>query len=212
MSDVVALLSELAARVSPAIAIEHACIDDHHDALWPEERAHVAGAVAERRAAFATARVCARRALARLGIAPLALVPHADRSPRWPPGIVGSISHGAGTCIVAVARSHELAGLGLDIEDDRPLAPAVIARVCTPAERAALPGGDADAIAVFSAKEAFYKAQYPLTGAFLEPEALAIDLADGVFGVVAPAQPWAARARGTFVRGAGIVACVVELS
>ena len=75
-----------------------------HDAeLFPEERACLAKAVEKRRAEFGTARVCARRALAQLGFPPMPLVPNKDRSPVWPQGVVGSITHTRGYCAVIVA-------------------------------------------------------------------------------------------------------------
>jgi 4'-phosphopantetheinyl transferase EntD len=144
------------------------------DRLYPEELAHVARAVERRRAQFGTARVCARRALAELGFAPCSLVPHADRSPRWPEGAVGSISHTDDDCAVVVARSSDVSSLGLDIErltgagaiELEPL-------VCTTAERRGLARWPAEErarmlLAVFSAKEAFYKCQYPRTRRFLD--------------------------------------------
>src|SRR5437763_335927 len=79
--------------------------------LYPEERACIARAVPKRRAEFATGRVCARQALERLGVAVGPLLPHPDRSPAWPPGIVGSISHTDGYCAVAVAEATRALGI-----------------------------------------------------------------------------------------------------
>ena len=86
------------------------------DALRPEERAGLGRAVEKRRREFAAGRACARRALARLEIADAVLPIGPDRLPAWPAGIVGSITHCAGYCGVAVARRGSILCLGLDAE------------------------------------------------------------------------------------------------
>ncbi|MCQ6556396.1 4'-phosphopantetheinyl transferase superfamily protein [Streptomyces sp. C10-9-1] len=138
--------------------------------LHPDELACVADAVAERRREFTTVRGCARRALAGLGVAPVALVPGPMGAPAWPDGVVGSMTHCRGYRAAAVARSAAYASLGVDAEPVEPLAPAVARRALRAAERARLaevfpPGGEAAArrLAV-SAKEAAYKAFSPWLG------------------------------------------------
>lgn len=75
------------------------------------------GRVSEnRRREFAGGRRCAKEALGTLGIPCLSLLRGPNRDPAWPRGVVGSISHGAGFCAAAVARSSHLAFLGIDIE------------------------------------------------------------------------------------------------
>jgi 4'-phosphopantetheinyl transferase EntD len=157
------------------------------DELFPAERVHIAPASRRRQAEFAAARVCARRALARLGIEPGPLVPHDDRSPRWPEGTVGSISHTRELCIVVAAKSTVVAGIGLDLESPT-LPPSDIEDVvCTFSERlwldqrSAAEGSSAEerrrwVKVIFAAKEAFYKCQYPRTKAFLEFQNVELDL------------------------------------
>jgi 4'-phosphopantetheinyl transferase N-terminal domain len=103
--------------------------------LFPEEREHVMRAVPKRQAEFGTARVYARRALAQLGVPPVSLHPLADRSPRWPEGVVGTITHCEAFCAVAVARAADARGIGLDAEPDVGLEPALERYTCTPHER-----------------------------------------------------------------------------
>jgi len=137
------------------------------EALPPDEASCVANAVAKRRAEFATGRVCARRALAALGVEGWPLLPDAQRVPVWPPGVVGSITHARGYTAAAAARRGEVAGLGLDVEVASPLAPDLVDRICLAAElrrQAALPrlsGLDWPKLH-FSAKEAAFKGYYPL--------------------------------------------------
>jgi 4'-phosphopantetheinyl transferase EntD len=174
--------------------------------------------VEKRRAEFGTARVCARRALAQLGYPPLPLVPNKDRSPVWPEGVVGSITHTRGYCAVIVAPSSAYTSLGVDAEQDKALTADLIEMICTPREREALV--DRDAVIFFAAKEAFYKCQYPLTQKYLgfQDVELDVDFARGTFaariikrdlGMDAPA--WLEQLQGRFVREHGLVLCGMSL-
>ena len=157
--------------------------------LYPEEEAQVARAVESRRREFATGRHCARAALARLGLPPAAIVRDAHGAPRWPHGVVGSITHCDGYRAAAVARADDLVTIGIDAEPNEPLPPRVLDVVSLPPERAALPALTAAAAGVawdrllFSAKESVYKAWFPLTGEFLgfEGAGIAFDPAAGTF-------------------------------
>jgi 4'-phosphopantetheinyl transferase EntD len=135
--------------------------------LHPEEAARVARAGAKRRREFATGRRLARRAFAQLGIEGFALLSDADRVPRWPEGVVGSISHCAGCCAVVVARRGRILSLGLDVERAGRLQDELLARICTPREieraRTLPPPDGVDwGKLVFSAKESAYKCYFPL--------------------------------------------------
>jgi 4'-phosphopantetheinyl transferase EntD len=158
--------------------------------LYPEEQRYIAHAVETRQAQFGTARLCARRALARLGIPAGPLVPNQDRSPHWPDGIRGSIAHTSQQCAVAVSRAAHITGLGIDLESDAPLEAGLEIAICTEYERAWIERYDRTVYPwlvtlVFSAKEAFYKCQYPITGAKLEftDVELRVDLAAATFSI-----------------------------
>jgi 4'-phosphopantetheinyl transferase EntD len=161
----------------------------------PEEAAQVARAVSKRKREFAAGRHLARRALARLGddvdFADLLLLNDADRAPLWPAGVVGSITHtGAGQeddgyCAVVLGRDSEVRTVGIDAEEAAPLEPELWTFVLTEDERAALEREPAEsrgllAKVVFSAKECFYKAQYPLTRQFLGFKQVRITLNPGL--------------------------------
>jgi enterobactin synthetase component D / holo-[acyl-carrier protein] synthase len=142
-----------------------------------EDLAAVAGAAEKRRHEYLAGRLCARRALARLGIRDHILRAGADRAPIWPSGVTGSITHAGaapdGFCGVAVARRDDLAAVGIDAELDRPLPDELIPIVLTPREQEALlrrPAPDRGRIAAltFSAKESVYKALAPLLDAFID--------------------------------------------
>jgi len=177
-------------EILPAAAASAEAFDDEDGGtLFPEEKAYVARAVDARRRAFTTARGCARRALADLGIGPVPIPRGDGRAPRWPAGVVGSITHCDGYRAAAVARASELAALGIDAEPGGPLKPAVLRRVASDEEVASLealacahPGVPWDRL-LFSAKESVFKAWSPLTGRWLgfEDAVVAIDPAAGTF-------------------------------
>jgi 4'-phosphopantetheinyl transferase EntD len=153
--------------------------------LLPEEEACLSPrAIVKRRREFTAGRVCARAALERLGIRGFPLVAGEDRSPVWPPGIVGSLSHCGDYCGVAIARRGEIAGVGFDVERARPLEGRVASIICTPAEtrriesQPGLPPG-LGAMIVFSAKESTYKCYHPITKTFLDFHDVEIDLVPG---------------------------------
>ena len=152
--------------------------------LFPEEAALVANAIAKRRLEFATGRDCARRALAKLG-GPRCPIPAApDRSPIWPAGFTGSISHTDWMCGAVVAKGSTCNGVGLDIENATPLSDDVRPLVCSDADRVYLdsvPKVNAapwDKIA-FCAKEAFQKCQHALTHRVFDFRNLSIQLSGG---------------------------------
>jgi 4'-phosphopantetheinyl transferase EntD len=135
--------------------------------LFPEEEVSLGRAVKSRRHEFITGRACARAALARLGIPPVAIPTGSRGEPLWPRGVVGSITHCAGYRACAVARETQVAAVGIDAEPNAPLPTGVLEAVASKAERERLAGAD-PAISLdrvlFSAKESVYKAWFPLAG------------------------------------------------
>lgn len=177
-------------KILPArVACADAFTDPPDVVLFPEEEALLARAVDRRRREFATARDCARRALAGLGVAPAPILRGDRGAPQWPPGIVGSITHCAGYRAAAVARAGDFLTVGLDAEPDDALPDGVLDLVSLPDERARLrdlaaaaPGTRWDRL-LFSAKESVYKAWFPLAGRWLgfEDADITINPADGTF-------------------------------
>lgn len=150
--------------------------------LLPAEEAYAAAMAAGRRAEFATGRACARVALSRLGLAAVPLLPDERGAATWPAGVVGSLTHCPGLWVAAVARSTDLAGLGIDAEPHAALPDGVLPVVATATERrhlAALarthPGVAWDRL-LFSAKESVYKLWSPATGRWLDFEQVEVRL------------------------------------
>jgi 4'-phosphopantetheinyl transferase EntD len=149
--------------------------------LLPAEAACLGRSAPARAREFAAGRLCARRALAELGVADFALVAAPDRQPVWPHWVVGSITHTTGLCAAAVAPAGRFLGLGVDTEIVGRVTAQLWPKICVPAERAwigSLPLAQRPAAAtlVFAAKEAFYKCQSPLTGEWLGFKDLHIDV------------------------------------
>lgn len=154
----------------PGVASSEAFDDGAPAPLFLAEAALMAGRRERRRRQFATARACARRALAELGRSPAPLLPGPGGAPRWPVGVVGSITHCEGFRAAVVSPATRYAALGIDAEPAGPLPTGVLGLITSPAERTALAELAAADPSVpwervlFSAKEAVYKAWYPATG------------------------------------------------
>ena len=122
---------------------------------------------------FAAGRQCARLALQRLGYPDAPLLSLPDRRPSWPSGITGSITHCAGMAGAVVAPTSNVRSLGVDVEVIDAVDEHLWPRVLNAWEHAWLqsfPAGERRiwATVIFSAKEAFYKCQYPIVGQWLE--------------------------------------------
>ncbi|MEW2085742.1 4'-phosphopantetheinyl transferase superfamily protein [Streptomyces sp. NPDC005283] len=155
--------------------------------LFPEEQAVVANAVEKRQTEFATVRACARDALAALGHPPVPLVPGERGAPSWPAGVVGSMTHCAGYRAAVVARSSDVATLGIDAEPNHALPEGVLPAIGRPEDLtalAALPNsaGIAWDRILFSAKESVYKAWFPVARQWLDFEDATVTIdPDGTF-------------------------------
>jgi 4'-phosphopantetheinyl transferase EntD len=143
--------------------------------LLPVEQAQIAAAAENRRREYAAVRELARALLSEFGQPPRPIPSLPSRAPQFPPGFVGSLSHGAGRALAVMARERDLLSIGCDIEPRDPLPAGVADHVLRPSERAAIQDHPAwfDRL-VFSAKEAAFKAQHGLGGGFPELHEIAI--------------------------------------
>lgn len=154
----------------------------------PSEGAAVERAVPKRVAEYHAGRAAARAAMVAMGLPPRPIPMGADRAPIWPEGLSGSISHTAQACVAVVGARDDWVGIGVDLEEATALDPLMVGEICTLSEQAWLGTQPADerglmAKLIFSAKEAAYKAQYPLSGALFgfEMLELTIDRAESRF-------------------------------
>ncbi|WP_301148765.1 4'-phosphopantetheinyl transferase PptT [Mycobacterium simiae] len=137
----------------------------------PEEEPLIAKSVAKRRNEFITVRHCARIALGELGVPPVPILKGDKGEPCWPDGVVGSLTHCTGYRGAVVGRSPAVRSVGIDAEPHDVLPHGVLDAVSLPAERSEIPqamptGLHWDRI-LFCAKEATYKAWFPLTKRWL---------------------------------------------
>jgi 4'-phosphopantetheinyl transferase EntD len=136
----------------------------------PEEEPLIARSVAKRRNEFTTVRHCARQALAELGLPPVPILKGDKGEPCWPDGVVGSLTHCTGFRGAVVGLRTDVRSVGIDAEPHDVLPEGVLDAVSLPAERVelrALPSGLHWDRILFCAKEATYKAWFPLTHRWL---------------------------------------------
>ena len=166
-------MPDLAAALRAALPTGVALGQGSPQPLWPGEA--VPGAVPARLAEFALGRSGARAAMRALGLAPAAIPMNPDRSPLWPDGVTGSISHCAGSCFAIAGLRADFAGLGLDIEPMKQIEPDLWPVILRAEEHGLEP------LAVFVAKEAAYKAQYQITGQLFDFQMLSVTFCDNSF-------------------------------
>ncbi|MCO7597036.1 MULTISPECIES: 4'-phosphopantetheinyl transferase [Pseudomonas] len=155
-----------AVLVSCTFDPSHLAADDFQRA-GIEQSASLQRSVAKRQAEYLAGRVCARAALQRLDGRDYVPGTHEDRSPIWPAGIHGSITHGKGWAAAVVAAEGACQGLGLDqeslLDDER--AERLAGEILTPAELQRLDRAQVGLAVTltFSLKESLFKTLYPLT-------------------------------------------------
>jgi 4'-phosphopantetheinyl transferase EntD len=158
--------------------------------LFREEEHALRFAVEGRRREFVTGRACAREALAQLGLPAQAVPADASRAPRWPVGVVGSITHCSGYRAAVVGRTVDFDAVGVDAEPNLRLPAGVLGAIALPVERERVAQLLRDAAGpcwdrlLFSVKETVYKTWFPLTGTKLDFEDAEIEFAtSGRFSV-----------------------------
>lgn len=135
--------------------------------LDPAERELMRSAVSVRRREFRAGRAAAHQLLAQWNLDRGPLLPDENRVPQWPAGVVGSITHSRQLCLVAIGRAENYASLGVDTEPDEPLEEELWSTLLRPEEIKWLNAHHPSqrgrwAKVMFCAKEAVYKAVFPL--------------------------------------------------
>jgi 4'-phosphopantetheinyl transferase EntD len=131
--------------------------------LPPEEEILVAKAGDKRRRDFALGRACARAALEQLGHGGAVIGKCDNGAPRWPQGVVGSVTHAQGYAAALVGDAAMFSGIGVDAERVGGVTEELWPRLFDAGECACLSSlsGTAQSLAAtlfFSAKESCYKA------------------------------------------------------
>jgi len=201
-----AVLAGLFAPLTISAAELRGCANP--ELLLPEEIAGCEAFRMKRLEEFSAGRQCARHALGDVGFRNFPVRRNADRTPHWPEGVVGSITHTIGFCGAVVASREHVASVGIDAEIVTRVTPEIWSQVLTADDAARISALDpADqgpaAAVVFSAKEAFYKCQFAISGIFLDYNDVNVELVreedDAGEFLVSPATTTARRFLGDFV-------------
>jgi 4'-phosphopantetheinyl transferase EntD len=141
--------------------------------LTAEERNAVYSATEKRKQEFAAGRAAAREALRVLGCQDASIPVNPDRSPAWPRGFIGSITHCHRFCGAAAAIQKHISGIGFDAESSDAFSADILHIVCSEDEINQFPWSAPKANVswsqvAFCAKEAVYKCYYPIAQTFLD--------------------------------------------
>jgi len=210
----------------------------HYSAQWDGryDAADVAGfqmpeellsAAPNIKAAYAAGRACAAKAIEALDQnLPTYVGRNPDGSPRWPDGVVGSITHTDNFVAAAVAPAADFLGIGIDSEK------IMDEKILDETKRIALLGGEQEFLLrlpfsaaqiltlIFSAKESVYKCVHPLVKHpfdFSDIDIVSVDVQRNQFDFRLPALwyrllPPHDRFSARFEMGSDYVHTAVELS
>ncbi len=144
----------------------------------------------KRKNEFILGRICASKAYASCmnGTELLSLPSNKDRSPCWPLGIIGSITHDQLWVGAAVAKNSDLLAIGIDLEMKGRTKLRLASHIRGPADMLSHPQlSDEELLTlIFSCKESLYKALYPSVKkyfGFKDAALRSIDLQRGVFTI-----------------------------
>ena len=164
---------------APGILIGHRLISPGDElALLAEEAHSITSPLIGVRRASGAARIVGRALLARLGYAACAVPKSPSGAPLWPAGVTGSFAHDERVAVAAVALCRDVAAVGIDVEPAELLPPELLDMVATPQERRRLGDDPYRGRLLFAAKEAVYKAVYPLDRIFLDYHDVEVDLTE----------------------------------
>lgn len=128
----------------------------------------IVSASLKRQQEFFCGRYFAHLLLGRMGLGDCEIGRDGKGCPQWPDGVVGSISHTRDFCAVSLAESKHFISLGIDLEESSRLKTSLWPRLFVRSEIEQLErirdsaNRMRHAAIMFSAKEAFYKCDYPL--------------------------------------------------
>lgn len=145
-------------------------------AVSPESVATTSPSAELRRAEHLVGRDAAIEALCLAGCVASGIEADGDGVPLWPEGYTGSIAHSAGCAVAIAASTRDAIGLGIDIEPTVGAEKdAIDALVADSGEREWIVGDAVRALQIFSAKEALFKALFPLHREYFGFEAVHLE-------------------------------------
>lgn len=172
-----AIAAALAALAPTGVRIGHRVIaEGDENALLEEELAAFERSIPGVRRQSGAARRVARDILGVMGFAAAPLPRTSHGPPKWPLGVVGSLSHDDTIAVAAVARAETYGAIGVDVEPAAPLPADLVALVATPSERRRYTASILESRVLFAAKEAIYKTQFSSERVFLDFQDIEVDL------------------------------------
>jgi 4'-phosphopantetheinyl transferase EntD len=170
-----ALAAALATLAAPGVRIGHRVIQGGDEKILFETEAKTVSALPDKRRASGAARIVGRVLLKELGVAEQPVPRRVSGAPLWPDGVTGSFAHDHLVAVAALARTRDVAALGIDVEPAVALPSDMLDLVTTPKER--IDGDPMRGRVLFVVKEAVYKAVHPHDGKFLDYHDIEVDLA-----------------------------------
>jgi len=141
--------------------------------------------VNKRKSEYLAGRICAKHCLDKIGYFNYFVKSNEDRSPVWPAGVVGSISHTENEAICIVGPSDQYLGVGIDIEKTMSKKEVYFIRdqILLNSEIELFDNNYVDTYAfhefmtlVFSAKESIFKAIYPQIKKYFDFHAVKLNM------------------------------------
>jgi len=168
------------------VAVSIAPVNDYTSVLYENEKELINKAVHKRRVEFSTGRMLARMCIAMLKTEVTEVLQGENREPIWQKGLKGSISHNDILCAAVVTDNENILSVGIDIELTDGVTPDLWEHIFSLKEREYIKDSPAPletAAILFSAKEAFYKMQFPITRQVIEFKDAEITLRENTFVV-----------------------------
>ncbi|MGD9638624.1 MAG: 4'-phosphopantetheinyl transferase [Alphaproteobacteria bacterium] len=144
-------------------------IDSVEGNVFSEEETLVAKAVDSRKKEFRSGRIASRKTLERWGYGDSKILA-VNRMPVFPLGTVGSISHTKEYVIAVSALRENCQSIGIDLEEISRVSQDLWHLIFTIKETEIIKKAEEESLAAlfFSAKESFFKMQYPITQKMLD--------------------------------------------
>ncbi len=148
--------------------------------LLPLESKTVSARNASRRRMSGAALHAARILLAERGLVDVSIPRAPSGEPLWPAGIAGSLAHDDEMAVAAIGSAAEFSAIGIDVEPSVPLPADISTLVRHKDDRPGMWDGYPLGVRLlFSAKEAVYKAVFPVDHVILDYGEIAVDLENG---------------------------------
>jgi len=151
-------------------------VRDRRGELLTEELENLSSSNSNRWSEYSTGRALAHELMPLLGCRIGPIGRDESRAPIWPAGLLGSISHTGSLAVAALARRNRCRSLGVDLERINRVGSRLAGQVLTESEREGSAGGPQALAVAFAAKEAGYKATYPIVQRFIAFKEAEVDI------------------------------------